>query len=120
MPCWRMPWQNNIGPIGLDLGADTPRAMQVRLGVDEPRIRTTARIEPAADLVERAQRRRVWLQPPAAAGHCHAYQVLRVARVQRQRRVLRAPHQAQRPADSGRGGRRLGLPLGRLAGPRRS
>ena len=55
MPCWRMPWQNNIGPIGLDLGADTPRAMQVRLGVDEPRIRTTARIEPAADLVERAR-----------------------------------------------------------------
>ncbi|MFM7134706.1 MAG: pilus assembly protein PilM [Planctomycetota bacterium] len=36
MGFWRFPWQGKIGPIGLDLGGDRPRAIQVRVGADEP------------------------------------------------------------------------------------
>ncbi len=54
MSYWRMPWNRNIGPIGLDLGADSPRAMQVRHGDDAPRTTMEVSIDPAADLVQRA------------------------------------------------------------------
>lgn len=36
MGLWRMPWHRSFGPIGIDLGADRPRAMQVRLARDLP------------------------------------------------------------------------------------
>ena len=54
MSYWRMPWNRNIGPIGLDLGAEHPRAMQVRLGEDAPRETVEVRIDPSADFVQRA------------------------------------------------------------------
>jgi len=54
MARWRMPWHHSIGPIGLDLGGDTPRATQVRLGADVPRSDMIARIAPGASLEERA------------------------------------------------------------------
>jgi len=55
MALWRMPWQRSIGPIGLDLGSDVPRAMQVRLGVDEPVASATARTVPSAGIADRAR-----------------------------------------------------------------
>jgi Tfp pilus assembly PilM family ATPase len=54
MARWRMPWHHGIGPIGLDLGGDAPRATQVRLGADVPRSDMIARIAPGASLEERA------------------------------------------------------------------
>jgi|GEM_PF-683213 len=54
MSYWRMPWNRNIGPIGLDLGAEAPRLMQVRHGIDAPRMALTVRCEPGDGLVQRA------------------------------------------------------------------
>jgi Tfp pilus assembly PilM family ATPase len=58
MSYWRMPWNRNVGPIGLDLGADCPRAMQVRFGPDAPRASLAVQVAPDSDgdggLVRRA------------------------------------------------------------------
>lgn len=54
MARWRMPWHHNIGAIGLDLGGDAPRATQVRLGADVPRVEVAARVEAGATLHARA------------------------------------------------------------------
>jgi type IV pilus assembly protein PilM len=54
MSYWRMPWNRNIGPIGLDLGAEAPRLMQVRHGIDAPRQVAVVRCEPGDGLVQRA------------------------------------------------------------------
>jgi Tfp pilus assembly PilM family ATPase len=51
---WRLPWHRSIGPIGLDLGAETPRAIQVRAGGDAPVAACAIRCDPAAGLVARA------------------------------------------------------------------
>ena len=51
----RMPWQHNLGPIGLDLGADAPHAMQVRLGVDAPTAHCAARVETSPALIDRTR-----------------------------------------------------------------
>ncbi len=53
MARWRLPWHRNIGPIGLDLGAETPRAMQVCVGTDTPCHTAVARCSDDADLIER-------------------------------------------------------------------
>ncbi len=50
----RFPWNRLIGPIGLDLSPDSPRAMQVRHGADQPLIAMTMRVAGSAPLVERA------------------------------------------------------------------
>jgi len=50
----RFPWHTLIGPIGLDLSANAPRAMQVRQGSDTPLVASTVRTGPDAGLVERA------------------------------------------------------------------
>lgn len=52
MGLWRMPWHRSIGPIGIDLGADRPRAMQVRLGSDAP-VRSVEAACGAADDIAR-------------------------------------------------------------------
>jgi type IV pilus assembly protein PilM len=54
MSYWRMPWNRNVGPIGLDLGADCPRAMQVRVGPDAPRASVAVEVDADAGLVRRA------------------------------------------------------------------
>lgn len=54
MAFWRMPWNRSIGPIGLDLGAESPRAMQVRRGDERPSAVVHAHVEPSADLARRA------------------------------------------------------------------
>jgi Tfp pilus assembly PilM family ATPase len=54
MSFWRMPWNRSIGPIGLDLGADQPRAMQVRHGPDAVRRLLAIGAEQGEDLVRRA------------------------------------------------------------------
>jgi Tfp pilus assembly PilM family ATPase len=51
---WRLPWHRSIGPIGLDLGAETPRAMQVRAGGDAPVAACAIRCAPTDGLVARA------------------------------------------------------------------
>ena len=51
---WRLPWHRSIGPIGLDLGAETPRAIQVRAGGDAPVAACAIRCDPAAGLAARA------------------------------------------------------------------
>ncbi len=53
MPFPRMPWHNTLGPIGLDLGARTPHAMQVKLGVDAPRTHCAARVHADTTLLGR-------------------------------------------------------------------
>jgi len=50
----RFPWNRLVGPIGVDLSPDAPRAMQVRHGPDAPLCATTVRVAPAATLVDRA------------------------------------------------------------------
>ena len=54
MSYWRMPWNRNVGPIGLDLGAECPRAMQVRVGPDAPRESVSVQVDAGATLVQRA------------------------------------------------------------------
>ena len=54
MAFWRMPWNRNIGPIGLDLGAEHPRAMQVRHGADSVRRCVSVAVDRDADLARRA------------------------------------------------------------------
>lgn len=54
MARWRLPWHRKIGPIGLDLGAETPRAMQVCIGVNTPCQSAVARCSEDASIVERA------------------------------------------------------------------
>jgi type IV pilus assembly protein PilM len=49
----RMPWHRGVGPIGLDLGAVEPLAMQVRLGPDSPTCSRVIPVLPDATLVER-------------------------------------------------------------------
>ena len=56
MSYWRMPWNRSIGPIGLDLGAAAPRAMQVRHGPDANRRMIEVAAEPGDDLARRAGR----------------------------------------------------------------
>lgn len=56
MSFWRMPWNRSIGPIGLDLGAGSPRAMQVRHGPDGARRLIEVDVEPSDDLARRAAR----------------------------------------------------------------
>jgi len=51
MSIWRMPWNRSTGPIGLDLGGDEPRAMQIRFGSDAPRIGARIAVAPGSDLV---------------------------------------------------------------------
>lgn len=51
---WRLPWHRSIGPIGLDLGADAPHAMQIRFGGDAPVAACVVRCAPSDDLVARA------------------------------------------------------------------
>ena len=81
MSYWRMPWNRNIGPIGLDLGAEHPRAMQVRLGEDAPRETVEVRIDPDAPAPPAALPLLLPLilhspppapPPPLAALHCPA------------------------------------------------
>ncbi|MFM1804943.1 MAG: hypothetical protein RL136_1822 [Planctomycetota bacterium] len=55
MSVWRMPWNRSLGPIGLDLGAEHPRAMQVRHGPDAPVAMAEVRTAPDADLATRAK-----------------------------------------------------------------
>ena len=50
----RFPWNILVGPIGVDLSPDAPRAMQVRHGPDAPLCATTVRVAPGATLVDRA------------------------------------------------------------------
>lgn len=50
----RMPWHRSFGPIGLDLAADQPRALQVRIGPDAPFRAQVVRTAPGASFVERA------------------------------------------------------------------
>ena len=54
MSYWRMPWNRSVGPIGLDLGAESPRAMQVRHGPDAARRVVTASVDAGDDLARRA------------------------------------------------------------------
>ena len=51
MSIWRMPWNRSTGPIGLDLGGDEPRAMQIRFGGDAPRLCARVAVAPGSDLV---------------------------------------------------------------------
>lgn len=51
----RLPWHRSIGPIGLDLCSDHPRALQVRTGPDAPLRAVEMRVAPGATLVERAE-----------------------------------------------------------------
>jgi type IV pilus assembly protein PilM len=51
---WRMPWNRQLGPIGLDLGAAKPRAMQVRHGPDAVRVACVAEVDHGVDLFRRA------------------------------------------------------------------
>jgi len=83
MARWRMPWHHNIGAIGLDLGGGAPRATQVRLGADVPRLEVAARVEPDATLVARARAaaqalrvsrfvgREIVVGLPSASAHMH-------------------------------------------------
>lgn len=50
----RMPWHRSIGPIGLDLGSDQPRALQVRMGPDAPLLAQLIDVSLTASLAERA------------------------------------------------------------------
>lgn len=54
MSFWRMPWNRSVGPIGLDLGAVQPRAMQVRHGPDAMRRMVMIDAEQGDDLARRA------------------------------------------------------------------
>lgn len=54
MRYWRMPWNRHVGAIGLDLGAEQPRAMQLRHGADATRRAIAIAVEPGADLMRRA------------------------------------------------------------------
>ena len=51
----RLPWHRSIGPIGLDLCAEQPRALQVRTGPDTPLHGVEMRVAANATLVERAE-----------------------------------------------------------------
>lgn len=50
----RMPWHRSVGPIGLDLGAVEPLAMQIRFGPDAPMFSCVIPTLPDATLAERA------------------------------------------------------------------
>lgn len=54
MGLWRMPWRSKIGPIGLDLGGEHPRAVQVRMGSDALTARGEASDLRGQDLASRA------------------------------------------------------------------
>jgi Tfp pilus assembly PilM family ATPase len=54
MGFWRFPWQGRIGPIGLDLGGEQPRAIQLHVGADEPLARGESAALRASDLEARA------------------------------------------------------------------
>ena len=51
----RLPWHRSIGPIGLDLCAEQPRALQVRTGPDAPLRGVEMRVAAGSTLIERAE-----------------------------------------------------------------
>jgi len=53
MRFWRLPWQRTLGPIGLDLGGNMLRAMQVRQGPDAPTRSVSIAFDDTMSLSER-------------------------------------------------------------------
>lgn len=55
MRFWRLPWQRTLGPVGLDLGGDMLRAVQVRQGPDVPTRSVTVPYDASMTLCDRAR-----------------------------------------------------------------